>query len=91
MSRGVTGITPVNISTLKTTNLYGKNARLIGLTDGSRGKKEHLKQAKVQILSIAECNERLLKLTNAIIYIGRGFICTAAEPYTLVTDVGLYK
>lgn len=78
---------PGHITTLRTANLTGKTAKIVGWTNGLNGKRRFLKKARVQILTTKDCEERFRSITNIWIPAPEGVLCTAANPFTLSTVV----
>lgn len=87
LDRPVVGVTPVSITTSRKTDLYGKNATLIGWTAGQSGKVRFMKKARVQILTPMECDARFQLLTNNVIPTPDEVLCTASNPFILSTRV----
>lgn len=83
----MTGVTVANITTLRNDDLYGKNATLVGWNVERDGDARFLRKANVQILTTTQCQERFQLLTNRPSEVPEGNLCTAADPFTISTEV----
>ncbi|XP_011501555.1 PREDICTED: trypsin-like [Ceratosolen solmsi marchali] len=84
-------ITPVALSTLSNSQLYGLDVSLAGW---SRNNYERIpttmETSFVTVLTYRECKERVQRLQESGITIHEGMLCTATQPFTYLTSLNNY-